>query len=355
MGLSMLEKRNHSWLVTVLFAVTCLGPFGQGVHASTFGNPQEAAAFKGGAGFHYEARRSSSGLQLYTLSQRTSREGRADRAGMVVSAANGAVDSAAGEAEKTSKAESSTSGSDGDIGETTLNPDPPVFSGIPRAKKVRGELPTYWYAALASGTAGLLVKAAGAVVGFIPAIVSLSLLTAGVGPGPAAFAVTMVAAITLGLVIDSALSSLVGGLVYDFASDFYESNYVAAFAGHLAGNAFALGAPLLTGGMAIMLTSGVAVLQDFAVAGALEGITAMTILAAPPVVFASLVVWMAVPALIGSWAIVNTARPAEGFVLDPSWKPLRSSLLDSVSPSQSSATQRFSNSYLTIGFALPGS
>lgn len=231
-----------------------------------------------------------------------------------------------------------------------------LFASIPRVKRVRQELPNYWYCALTSGVAGIFSKAVGLGAGFAPGSIALLFFLNGGGfGGPAAFAALSIGMLVMGLVIDSAISALASGLVFDLASTYYDSNYVAGFAGHLAGNVFSLGVPALVVGFGAMLATGTTVLADFAVAGAAESILGFSLLlGVPPAVAISALSWVLVPSLIGAWAMVNNATPADGYVLDPDWKPLRTEILPQPVPAVTDLQSRES-SYFSFGMVFPGS
>jgi hypothetical protein len=234
------------------------------------------------------------------------------------------------------------------------NSNVPELALIPRVGTVRHELPSYWYSAIAGGAAGLVAKAVGAGLGFIPGVLTLAFFTSPAGPGPAVFAAMAVGMLLTGLVVDSAVSALASSLVFDLSSSYYESNYLASFAGHLAGNAFALGVPALGIGFGAMLITGTTVLADFAVAGTVESMVVFSVLLGPPSIVVSLLTWLVVPSLIGAWAVVNNATPAEGFVLDPEWKPLRTNLKTTV-PHLAGYKKSETATYFSMGMSFPGS
>ncbi len=201
---------------------------------------------------------------------------------------------------------------------------PPVvetedLSRFPRVRGVHEESRVFWYAAGASALTSLVVR----VLAFLPAVIGgLLIIGVNVAVGPAA-TLALVVGLIVGLsAVDAGLAALAGSLVFDSLSDFYDSSFFAAFGGQFLGNAAALGVSGLTVGFGLALILGTTILTQFIGEGITIGFTVLSFFGLIPAIVIGFFASVALPALVGAWAISMSAQPREGFKIDPNWAPL---------------------------------
>lgn len=193
------------------------------------------------------------------------------------------------------------------------------LSRFPRVRGVHEESRVFWYAAGASALTSLVVR----VLAFLPAVIGgLLIIGVNVAVGPAA-TLALVVALIVGLsAVDAGLAALAGSLVFDSLSDFYDSSFFAAFGGQFLGNAAALGVSGLTVGFGLGLILGTTILTQFIGEGITIGFTVLSFFGLIPAIVIGFFASVALPALVGAWAISMSASPRAGFKIDPNWAPL---------------------------------
>jgi len=202
----------------------------------------------------------------------------------------------------------------GTLPSTTTEPAPVLT----RARGIAGESRVFWYAAGASALASLGAR----VIAFVPGLFAAIAIGSMTIPfGPAVPMILFVALATGYAAVDAAIGALAGSLVFDRASSFYDSRFVAAFSGQFLGNALAVGVASLTFGYGLMLFTGVSLLTEFIGPGVLVGFTFFSFFGFLPAAVVAFFASIALPALVGSWALASTATPREGYRIDPTWDP----------------------------------
>lgn len=198
----------------------------------------------------------------------------------------------------------------------------PVDAPLVRVTSFRDETRVFWFSAGASAITSLATR----VVLIIPTWIVVLFAVAGNAPllGPAAGLVMVLGAIAGFTIGDSAAAALVSSLVYDNASRFYTTSFLASFGGHLAGNALAAGVMWLSLGFGGMLLYGLDAISAFTTGAASTAIGIFSTLGAMPIFVVAFLASVALPSVLGTWSMAATARPKEGYVIDPTWKPLAS-------------------------------
>ncbi len=201
-------------------------------------------------------------------------------------------------------------------------PAPDVAAPLVRVTSFKDETRVFWFSAGASAITSLATR----VLLIIPMWVVIGLATVGTAPllGPVATFVIVLGAVAGFSIADSAAAAAVSSLVFDNASDFFTSSFLASFGGHLTGNALAAGVMWLSVGFGGMLLFGLDALSAFTTGTALSAIALFSVLGTVPVFVVAFLASVALPALIGTWATAVTAKPREGYVIDPTWRPLAS-------------------------------
>lgn len=177
----------------------------------------------------------------------------------------------------------------------------------------------FWYATGAAAITSLATRVLLAIPGFF--VLGITLAAGSVLP-PVASWVLLVGAVAGWAIIDSALSALAGSFVYDRVSKFYTSSFLPGFAGQLAGATLAGGVLWLTMGFGLMLTTGLELITPFTLQGALTTVQLFSALGVMPALVVAFLASVALPAVMGTWALAVTARPKDGYVIDRSWRPL---------------------------------
>jgi hypothetical protein len=197
---------------------------------------------------------------------------------------------------------------------------PDVSNDLPlRRVTVQEESRVFWYAAGASAITSVGAR----VLLVVPGLFALGLAGASSALlGPVGTFMLLVGLATGFVVGDAALSALAASLVYDNVSRFYSSRYLPTFAGHLLGNVLSVGATSLMIGFGGMLLFGLESLSAFAGPGAFQAILVFTTLGVMPAFVVAFLASVAVPAVIGTWALAASASPRAGFVIEPGWRPL---------------------------------
>lgn len=197
----------------------------------------------------------------------------------------------------------------------------PTLSTVPapRVSSFRDESRVFWFSAGASAVTSLAAR----VLLIIPAWIGVAFAQAASAAllGPVASFILVLGIVGAYTVGESAAAALVSGLVFDNSSRFYTSSFLPTFAGHLAGNAIAAGVLWLSVGFGGMLLYGLDAISAFTTGTAVGAVTVFSILGAMPVFVVAFLASVALPAVLGTWALAATARPREGFVIDPTWRP----------------------------------
>lgn len=190
---------------------------------------------------------------------------------------------------------------------------------VVRVTSFKDESRVFWFSAGASAVTSLAAR----VLLVIPTWVGLALVSAGAASvlGPVAAFVMMLGIVGGYTVAESAAAALVSSLVFDNASHFYTSSFLSSFGGHLLGNGLAAGVMWLSLGFGWMLFHGVDALAAFTTGAAANAISVFSILGAMPVFVVVFLASVALPAVLGTWSMAATAKPREGYVIDPTWRP----------------------------------
>lgn len=189
---------------------------------------------------------------------------------------------------------------------------------LSRARGIASESGVFWYAAGASALASLGAR----VIAFVPGLIAaIAIGSMAIPFGPAVPMILFVALATGYAAIDAAIGALAGSLVFDRASSFYDSRFVAAFSGQFLGNALAVGVASLMFGYGLMLLTGVNMLTEFIGTGVPIGFAFFSFFGFLPAAVVAFFASIALPALVGSWALASTATPRAGYVIDPTWDP----------------------------------
>jgi hypothetical protein len=220
-------------------------------------------------------------------------------------------------------------------------------AGAPRLRRVpsfHDETRVFWYAAGASAITSL----AGRVLLSVPAVFIAAFAgVLGVALGPVAGWALAVGVVGIAVLADAALAALAGSIVYDSVSRFYDTSFLAGFAGHVTGSALSIGVAALTFGFGGMLLGGLEAIAPLAVSSAFQATQMFMFLGVMPAFVVSFLASVALPALIGTWALAVTARPKDGYVMDPEWRPL-SARIDAALPPERRSVDG-------VAVVLPGS
>jgi len=209
---------------------------------------------------------------------------------------------------------------------------PPSTESLPRARGIAGESRVFWYATGASALASLGLR----VVAFVPGLIAaLTIGTMSFAFGPAVPMILFVALATGFAGVDAAVGALAGSLVFDRASSFYDSRYVAAFTGQFLGNALAVGVGSLLFGYGMMLITGATMLTEFTGPSVLVGLSFFSFFGFLPAAVVAFFASIALPSLVGAWALANTASPRAGYRVDPTWSPF--AFVDELAPARRSS------------------
>jgi hypothetical protein len=193
---------------------------------------------------------------------------------------------------------------------------------LPKLRRVASfadDTRVFWYAAGASAITSLATRVMMAIPGFF---LLAGVTAAGPALGPFGGWIMLLTGWVVSTVIDASVSALAGSFVYDNVSKFYESSFFPGFAGQLAGGALANGVLWMTIGYGLMLTTGLDLVSPFAPNGAFEPIGIFSALGVMPALVIAFLASVALPAVVGTWALAATAKPKEGYVIDPLWRPL---------------------------------
>jgi hypothetical protein len=154
-------------------------------------------------------------------------------------------------------------------------------------------------------------------------------------------AVGVAAGILVGyLVIESMVAATVSHFVFNASSRAYESQWAAAFAGHLLGSAVGLAPGALLLGGAMMTYVGVAQLSVFSGQAALQTVLVLTALGATPSGLIALAALLVAPAIVGVWTQGVAALPRPGYAVDVDWaNPKAPTYAPVVSQQQHAPTQ----------------
>lgn len=176
----------------------------------------------------------------------------------------------------------------------------------------------YWYTAGASAVTSLAAR----VVLIIPAyLIGAIAVASGLALNPVVATIVTLAVVAGFTVVDAAISGLIASLTFNSVSRFYESDFLTGFAGHLAGNVLSAGAFWLVFGFGGMLIAGLDFVTPFTVNGVAQMLLAFSTLGVLPALVVTFIAGVAVPALVGAWALSATARPRDGYAIDPTWRP----------------------------------
>jgi hypothetical protein len=195
-------------------------------------------------------------------------------------------------------------------------------AAVPKLRRVSSfsdDVRVFWYAAGASAITSLASRVLMAIPGFFVLGV---VAAAGPALGPFGSWILLVGGFTIATLLDASVSALAGTFVYDSVSRFYKSSFFPGFAGQLAGGALANGVLWLTVGYGLMLTTGLDLITPFAAQGSLAAIGVFSLLGVMPALVIAFLASVALPAVVGTWALAATAKPKQGYVIDPTWRPL---------------------------------
>lgn len=225
---------------------------------------------------------------------------------------------------------------------------PSSTDGLPRARGIAGESRVFWYATGASALASLGLR----VVAFVPGLIAaLTIGSMSFAFGPAVPMILFVALATGFAGVDAAVGALAGSLVFDRASSFYDSRYVAAFTGQFLGNALAVGVGSLLFGYGMMLITGVTMLTEFTGPSVLIGLTFFSFFGFLPASVVAFFASIALPSLVGAWALANTATPRAGYRIDPSWSPF--AVVDERAPARRTSARESKDGLSPLAFVFP--
>lgn len=192
-----------------------------------------------------------------------------------------------------------------------------------RVPSFNEEARVFWYAAGASAIASLGTR----VLLMVPAwLVAITVAAGGVFLGPVASTMLVIGLIAGLTVADAGISALAASLVYDNVSRFFSARYLPTFAGHLLGSGMSSSVLYLSVGFGGMLLVGLEALSAFSAPGVFQAIAIFSGLGVMPVFVVAFLASVALPAVIGTWALTATASPRPGFVVDPTWRPVGLSL-----------------------------
>lgn len=218
----------------------------------------------------------------------------------------------------------------------------------PRERRIDGyheEARVLWYAAGATGLTSLASRVLLAGPTYL-----IGALSAGAGLvlNPVAGTVLTLAMFGTFTVVDSALSALMGSVLFNNLSDVYETTFLPGFLGHLAGNALAVGATRIIFGFGGMLIGGLGTLSPFLGSGIVELVAVFSMLGVLPALVVTFIASLAVPAIMSTWAMAATAKAKAGYEIDPTWRP-------SASPSERALPEkRRLPVFVTLPLPAPG-
>ena len=187
-----------------------------------------------------------------------------------------------------------------------------------RVGAVSDEGRVFWYSMGASALTSLGIR----VFLFFPAVlIALSFAAFGASLGPVAMMVMLVGLFGGIAVIDAALAALAGAFVFDSMSRYYDGNFLGAFLGQAFGTGIAVAAVGIMVGFGALYIAGINAVVQFVGTQIIGAVVALSVLGIMPVVVLGFFATVVFPAMGGAWGLALTARPIEGFKIDPTWDP----------------------------------
>ncbi len=122
--------------------------------------------------------------------------------------------------------------------------------------------------------------------------------------------------------VESLLSGLVAGLVFDSMAQTYRSNFLTGAMAHMAGSMLSTTVVSLIGGFGLLVFHGTTLLTPFTAGAGIGGLGVLTLLGALPAVVVAATAVIAIPALVTSWALSASAQPREGYMIDQNWQAI---------------------------------
>jgi hypothetical protein len=177
----------------------------------------------------------------------------------------------------------------------------------------------FWYSAGASAVVALGTHVLVGLPVTVMTVVGISTYL------PTATAVLVPVLVGVGAVYflgEAALSAAAATMVFNGASDVYQTNYLTALAAHVGGAVLGAGVSALTFGIGGALYGGLGALAEFTGSAGLNAVAVFSLLGSLPAVVIGGIALVGVPAVIGAWALAVTATAKDGYAIDPHWRRL---------------------------------
>ncbi len=187
----------------------------------------------------------------------------------------------------------------------------------PRYGFVREEGQAFW---LATGASSLVALGSHVLVGLPALVIGASAVSQPGQTSPATSVPLLLGMASVYIVGESALAALAGTLAFNGVGKIYQGHFAAAFAAHVAGALLAGAVSAVTFGAGAMLLGGMGSLSAFTGGAGLPAIQVFSLLGALPAVIIGGIALIAVPALLGAWAMSVSATAKAGYAIDPHWR-----------------------------------
>ena len=204
----------------------------------------------------------------------------------------------------------------GDLGSELAAASPSIVIP-PRYGWILDDGRAFWFSA---GASSVVALGSHVLVGLPTLFVAGQFATQIATTSPAAMVPFLVGVGGVYMLAQTALSSLAAVLFFNGTSKIYDGNYLAAFAGHIAGSILGVAVSALSFGVGYMLVGGLGLLVEFTGSAGLQAIQVFSLLGALPAVVIGGIALVGVPALVGAWAMAVSATPKAGYVVTPAWQ-----------------------------------